>query len=248
MPQKKQVSPTRILQTRRTRHWGSQSPGLSWSLQHSWQRSWPLTPGCQYPPAAAATRMPRAVAKCPRGWAGGRIAPAENHLCCPCFPVTGEKTPGTQNRKEPPTLQEPERRELSSTSPGSSRLGPRRPPPNEALLLAPPGPLPTAARAAVPSAPSGLPCRGPFRSPCGRGWPTECQDGHAVAAGRRTGPQGGESPASALPQTSDFSGEVCCYHAANPKNQKQKACSNQIPPLLCKARPWPALCNLGELG
>lgn len=143
MPQKKQVSPTRILQTRRTRHWGSQSPGLSWSLQHSWQRSWPLTPGCQYPPAAAATRMPPAVAKCPRGWAGGRIAPVENHLCCPCFPVTGEKTPGTQNRKEPPTLQEPER------APGA--------------LLHFPGLLPP--RTTAPSAKRGAPSRSAWPPP-----------------------------------------------------------------------------------
>ena len=106
MPQKKQVSPTRILQTRHTRHWGSQSPGLSWSLQHSWQRSWPLTPGCQYPLAAAATRMPPAVAKCPRGWAGGQNGPCGESPVLPlpqkvcCFPVTGEKTPGTRNRKE----------------------------------------------------------------------------------------------------------------------------------------------------
>lgn len=71
-----------------------------------WQRSWPLTPGCQYPLAAAATRMPPAVAKCPRGWAGGQNGPCGESPVLPlpqkvcCFPVTGEKTPGTRNRKE----------------------------------------------------------------------------------------------------------------------------------------------------
>ena len=203
-------------------------------------RSWMPVPAW-----AAATTMPPAIAKRPRGWTGQNgpcgespVLPLPRKVCC--APVPREKRPRTRNRKEPSTLKEPESPKASSTSWGSPR-GPQGPPPNQGAPSRPAWPPPH--RRAGRNAPGSLPCPRPFHSPCGRG----CQDGHsgAVAAERQTGRQAGERPASALPQTSDFRG-VCCHQAANPP--KQKACSKQIPPLPCKARPWPALRNLGELG
>lgn len=200
------------------------------------------------PAWAAATTMPPAIAKCPRGWTGQNSPCGESPvLPLPrkvyCSPVPGEKRPGTRKRKEPSTLKEPESRKPSSTSWGSPEAH-RALHQTKALLTAPPDPVPTAELPGVPPAPSALPSPLPFA--LWEGWPIDCQDGHgAVAAERQTGRQAGESPASALPQTSDFRG-VCCHQAANPP--KQKACSKQIPPLPCKARPWPALHNLGELG
>lgn len=123
-----------------------------------WQRSWPLAPGCQYPPGQQRLQCLQPLPNA-HGAGPGRMAPAENPLSCPCpgrcavplSRVRKDPGPGTGRNR-------PRSRSLRARNPlplpGAPSEVHRALHQTKALLPTPPGTLPTAELAGMPPAPS----------------------------------------------------------------------------------------------